>query len=312
MILVTGSLGFDHIMDFPGTFEENILPDKLKTLSVSFLVHTFSKNFGGTAGNIAYTLGLLGQKPSVLASAGKDFGAYRKHLEKTGVDTRRINIVKNDFTGNFFVITDKNDCQIAGFYPGAMSQDTSLAITDSNPKPRFVVIAPTMPRAMTKFARECKSLGIPYLYSPAQQIPRLTREQLLQGLHGAEVVVGSDYEMEFISKKAGVTKRGLAKMAKVVITTLGAKGSLIEREGNAVKVAVAKPKKVVDPTGAGDAYIAGFLTGYAKGLGLVASGQIAATAAVYAIENYGTQAHRFTKREFQARYGQNFGQDVKL
>lgn len=311
MILVTGSFGFDHIMDFPGTFEENILPDKIKTLSVSFLVHTFSKNFGGTAGNIAYTLGLLGQKASVLASAGKDFAAYKKHLEKVGVSTNRINIVKNDFTGNFFVITDKNDCQIAGFYPGAMRQDAKLTIGGSA-RLGFVVVAPTMPEAMTNFARECKALGIPYLYNPAQQIPRLTKEQLQEGLRGAEVVVGSDYEMEFISRKAGVTKEELVKMAKVLITTLGAKGSVIERGGQVFKVGIAKPERVVDPTGAGDAYLAGFLTGYIKGLELTVSGQIAATAAVYAIENYGTQNHKFTKKEFMSRYRQNFGKSIEL
>lgn len=311
MILVTGSLGFDHIMDFPGTFEENILPEELKTLSVSFLVDTLEKSFGGTAGNIAYNLGLLRQEVSILSSAGKDFGSFRKHLEAVGVKTDAINIVEDDSTASFFVITDKNNCQIAGFYPGAMRKDTTLKI-EKKLNPRFVVISPTIPEAMTNFAKQSKRLGIPYLYSPAQQLVRLNKEQLLTGIDGAEVLVVNDYEMELLLNKAGLIREKLGKMVKIIVTTLGDKGSLIEKDGDSVHVAAAKARKVVDPTGAGDGYVAGFLAGYLADMSLKACGQLGGVVAVCSIEQYGTQNHRFTKQELIKRYRQNFKDSIKL
>ncbi|MBI2074514.1 MAG: carbohydrate kinase family protein [Candidatus Levybacteria bacterium] len=309
-IVVTGSLAFDYIMDFPQSFEENILPDKLKTLSVSFLAHNFSKNFGGVAGNIAYNLALLKQQSFILSSAGEnDFETYKKHLEKVEVLTHYINEVRNEFTANMFMITDKNNCQIAGFYPGAMRKDVDLSIEKDTD---FVVIAPTMPDAMNKFVNQTKKLGIPYLYDPAQQIPRITKEQLENGVDGAEILIGNDYELALISKKTGITKEQLLGKNKIVITTLGEKGSLIEKKSEKYNVGVAKPLKIVDPTGAGDAYIAGFLTGYLKNLELKVCGQIGATAAVYAIEQYGTQKHKFTIDEFKKRYVQAFEEMVEL
>lgn len=312
MILVTGSLGFDQIMDFPGTFEEHILPEKLKTLSVSFLVHTLNKNFGGTAGNIAYNLSLLGHKPTVLSSAGKDFSPYKNHLIKCGVNTRFVNVVKNDFTGSFFVITDKNNCQIAGFYDGAMKQDVKLRIKSLARKPEFVVISPTMPAAMTNFAKECKKLGVPYLYSPAQQLVHLNKQQLLEGVYGAEILVVNDYEMQLLLRKTGLKREKLGNLVKVLVTTLGSEGSVIEAHGKRMKVKAAKPKKLVDPTGAGDAYLAGFVTGYLKDFPLKVCGQIGGTVAVYSIEEYGTQNHSFTRAGFLRRYGQNFKDKLKL
>lgn len=312
MILVTGSLGFDHIMDFPGTFEEHILPEKLKTLSVSFLVHTLNKNFGGNAGNIAYNLTLLGNDPIILSSAGKDFAPYKKWFLKNNITTAFINEVRSKYTGNFFVITDKNDCQIAGFYPGAMAQDLKLSIKKIQPKPEFAVISPTMPQAMTRFIRECKNLGISYLFNPAQQLVRLNKEQLMTGVDGAEILMINDYELEVLFRKTGLDRPRLKKMVKVIITTLGNKGSIIETVAGSTKVKAAKPSKVVDPTGAGDAYVAGFLTGYLKGYDLKVCGQMGGTAAVYAIEVYGTQNHKFTKSSFVKRYRQNFKDKLKL
>ncbi|MDO8639740.1 MAG: PfkB family carbohydrate kinase, partial [bacterium] len=150
-ILVTGSLAFDYIMDFPETFEENIIPEKIKTLSVSFLAKNFSKNYGGVAGNIAYNLALLGQKPNILSSCGKmDFETYAKHLKNAGVKTNFINHVENEFSANMFMITDKNNCQIAGFYPGAMSTDEKLLIKKSDGFD-FLIVSPTVPNAMNSF-----------------------------------------------------------------------------------------------------------------------------------------------------------------
>lgn len=308
-VVVTGSLAFDYIMDFPQSFEENILPDKLKTLSVSFLVNNFSKNFGGVAGNIAYNMSLLGQKPLVLASAGEeDFEQYNKHLKKTGAQTNSINLVKKEFSANMFLITDKNNCQIAGFYPGAMSKDETLSLRKL--KPDFVIVAPTVPLAMDNFVKESKKLKIPYLYDPAQQIPRIEALQLIEGIEGADILIGNDYELALIMKKTGFTKKQILQKVNILITTLGEKGSTIETKKETVKVGIVKISKVVDPTGAGDGYIAGFTTGYIKNLDLKICGQMGAATASYAIEKYGTQNHKFTDEQFKKRYKDNFNGEL--
>ena len=305
-IVVTGSLAFDYIMDFPQTFEENILPDKLKTLSVSFLAQNFSKNFGGVAGNISYNLGLLHTPSILLASAGaKDFGQYRTHLRKVGVDVAKANIVKNEFSANMFMITDKKNCQIAGFYPGAMAQDATLSL-DTIKNIDFLVVSPTVPQAMDAFVKEGMKRNIPFLYDPAQQIPRLSKKQLIDGVSNAAVLIGNDYELALIAKKTGLTKKDFLAHNRIVITTLGEKGSIVERGGEKIQVGIAKPKTIVDPTGAGDAYIGGFIKGFMENQPLRTCGQMGATLASFAIETYGTQKHAPSYKAFQSRYKQAF------
>lgn len=305
-ILVTGSLAFDYIMDFPESFEENILPHKLKTLSVSFLAQNFSKNFGGVAGNIAYNLALLKQESMILASAGKkDFSFYEKHLKKINVNTSLINKVNNEFSANMFMITDKNNCQIAGFYPGAMSKDKDLIINSSY-NPDFVIVSPTIPIAMNNFVKQSKKMNVSYLYDPAQQIPRISKEDLIEGITGAEIVIANDYELALIMKKTGFTKNEILKKVKILITTLGKKGSIVETFNKKVLVGIAKSTKIIDPTGAGDAYIAGFVYGYLKKYNFKVCGELGATLSSFAIEKYGTQNHTFNIEQFKKRYQQSF------
>lgn len=312
-IAVTGSLAYDYIMDYPQTFEENILPHKLKTLSVSFLVENFSKNFGGVAGNIAYNLSLLGLEPILLASVGeKDFDVYRLHLLENGIIVNHINIVENEFSANVFIMTDKNNCQIAGFYPGASRMDHTLKIPKIQKKPSFAVIGPSVPKAVENFVKQAKQLNIPYLFGPAQQIPGLTATQIKNGVDGAEIVIGNDYELSLIAKKTGLSKSKILKNSKVIVTTLGERGSLIETKNKSYKVGVAAPKKIVDPTGAGDGFIAGFLAGYLNKLSLDKCAALGATVATYAIENYGTQKHSFTIEELKKRYKQAFKEVLEL
>lgn len=314
-VLVTGSLAFDHIMDFPGTFEEHILPHKLKTLSVSFHLQNLNKNFGGVAGNIAYNLALLEKTPIILASSGKkDFDTYAKHLQKAGIDTEFITRIKNEFTANAFLITDKNNCQIAGFYAGALSKDSKLKIEPIHrtQKIDFLVIGPTEPSAMNNFVLEAKKLGIPYLYDPAQQTTQVKKDNLINGISSAEILICNDYELALILKKTKLTKNEILKKVKILITTLGEKGSLIETENKTSVVGIVKPKKIVDPTGAGDAYIAGFLAGYVRKNPLHICGQMGATLATYAIENYGTQKHKFTIEQFKGRYKETFGENLNI
>lgn len=304
-IAVTGSLAFDYIMDFPESFEENIMPEKLKTLSVSFLAKNFTKNFGGVAGNIAYTLSLLKQNPIIVASGGgNDFDPYTAHLRENNVDDSSIHIVMNEFTANMFMITDKNNCQIAGFYPGAMANDQNVKL--SSIQADFAVIAPTVPEAMDNFITEAQKLQIPYLFNPAQQIPRLSSDSLKKGIEKATILIGNDYEISLIQKKTGLTIDAIRKKVDILVTTLGEKGSHIEQNGKKITVGIAKPKQIVDPTGAGDAYIGGFLAGYLGELPLKECGEMGATAASFAIENYGTQRHSFSRSEFDARHNKAF------
>lgn len=312
-IVVTGSLAYDHIMDFPGLYEENILPHKIKTLSVSFLLDTFNKNFGGVAGNIAYNLSLLHVSPIVLACAGKeDFSPYKKHLSKKNVQLEYAPEIQDAFTANAFMMTDRNNCQIAAFYPGAMAQDKDLSIISVLKKQPIdlMVVSPTMTEAMDKFVKEAKEKKVPYVYVPAQQLPRISDTELKNGIDGAYILIANDYEMSLIEKKTGLTHQEILKKVEIVVTTLGAKGSCIEKGKEKIKVGVAPIEKLVDPTGAGDAYIAGFLAGLTSDQSLRTCGQMGALLASFAVEQYGTQKHDFTKGEFEKRYKEAFGEGL--
>ncbi len=312
MILVTGSLAFDYIMNFPGKFVDHILPDKIHILNLSFLLETLRKEKGGTAGNISYNLGLLKTNVSVLATAGEDFKDYGIFLEKSGVDISSIAIAKKESTATAFIITDQNDNQITGFYPGAMSLDKSLKISEIKNRPELVVISPTDPLAMDNFVAECQRFQVPYLFDPGMQLPRLTNEQLLKGIEGAKILITNDYEMNLIKDRLQLTDDQILSLVEIMITTLGEKGSEIKTKTQKLKIKPAKPSKISDPTGAGDAYRAGFLAGYIRGFNLQTCGQMGAVAACYTVEKYGTTTHAFTLFEFCKRYKENFAKDLKL
>ena len=312
-IIVTGSIAFDNIMNFPGQFAEHILPDKIHILNVSFLVNTMKKQRGGTAGNIAYTLGLLGNRPLLFSTAGQDFEGYRQEVEAVGVDTRAVAILPQDFTATCYITTDEVNNQITGFYPGAMARDTELSLYDL---PRealdLLVISPTEPVAMVHFARQAGELGVPYVYAPGQQIIRLSGAELTEGIEGARVVIANDYEYEMIRNKTGLTARDMQGHDRIVFTTKGEHGSIIQTREDTITVPVAPARAVVDPTGAGDAYCAGVVYGLQHGFDLGRAGRIAALAATYAIESYGTQAHHYSRDEFAARYAESFGEEITL
>lgn len=311
-IVVTGSLAFDLIMDFPGNFSDHIDPTKLHILNLSFLVETLKKEKGGTAGNIAYNLALLGTKPAILGVAGEDFESYSSFLSNVGVDTSNIKIIKDQVTSQAFIVTDKKDNQITAFYPGAMKEASGLNLARLNKKPNLVVISPNHPKAMINFVKQSNELKIPYMFDPGMQLPRLSDQDLLPGVKEAEILIGNDYEMGLLAEKCRVQSAKLVKLAKIVITTLGERGSLIQTGDQSIDIKPAKPEKVLDPTGAGDAYRAGFLSGFIKGLDLKTCGQIGSVAACYAIEKYGTTNHVFTISEFCQRYKENFGKNIYL
>lgn len=311
-ILVTGSLAYDLIMDFPGNFADNIDPTKLHILNLSFLVNKLKKERGGTAGNIAYGLALLKNKVAILGAVGEDFTDYASFLELAGVNTSGIKVIKEESTAQAFMITDKKDNQLSAFYPGAMNKNASLGIISFKSKPTMVIISPNHPKAMVKIAKECQKLKIPYMYDPGMQLPSLKDEELKQGITGARILIGNDYEIGLIKSRLKLDSQDLLKQVDILITTLGEKGSLIETENNSIKISPGKPKKVPDPTGAGDAYRAGFLAGYTRGFDLKTCGQMGSIASCFAVEKYGTTNHTFTTAQFCKRYKQTFKSTLKL
>ncbi|HEU5101151.1 MAG TPA: carbohydrate kinase family protein [Roseiflexaceae bacterium] len=310
-IVVTGSLAYDYIMNFPGYFKDHILPDKVHMLTVSFLVDSMRRMRGGVAGNIAYTLALLGERPLVVATAGQDFGEYRAWMEHQGIDASGIKLIEDEFTASCFINTDKSNNQIVAFYTGAMAQSKHLSLLDFGLGPDdLVVISPTDPDAMSRYAEECRTHGIPFLFDPGKQTPRLDGEQILAGLTGASVLVGNDYEFAMMAQKTGRGEAELITSAPLTVITRGEQGSTLytsQTNGQGLHIPVAPIGDVVDPTGAGDAYLGGLVFGLARRFPLAVTGRVAALAAAYAIEQRGCQEHTYTPVDFAERYAAAFG-----
>jgi adenosine kinase len=312
-IFVTGSIAYDYIMVFPGKFRDHILADKMHVLSVSFLVDTLTRRRGGTGANIAYNLALLGEKPVLVGTVGEDFEDYRKGLEGLGVDASGARVIAGEHTASCFINTDLEDNQITAFYPGAMSKASTVSPKDLGATPAdLVVIAPNDPAAMARYAAECTVAKIPYLYDPSMQLPRMDKAELEEGCKGAKVLAGNDYEFGMMAEKLGVSESDLRGRVPITVMTLGEKGALITVEGNEYEIPSARPEKVVDPTGAGDAFRSGFVAGMARGLSWPAVGRMASLTAAYAIEHPGTQEHAYSLDAFLARYRSNFGPDEEV
>jgi adenosine kinase len=315
-IVVTGSLAYDYIMNFPGYFKDHILPDKVHMLSVSFLVDSMRRMRGGVAGNIAYTLALLGERPLVAATAGQDFGEYRDWMEHQGIDTAGIKLIDDEFTASCFINTDKSNNQIVAFYTGAMAQSKHLSLLGLGLGAHdLVVISPTDPEAMSRYAEECRTHGIPFLFDPGKQTPRLDGEQILAGLTGASVLVGNDYEFGMMAQKTGKSEAELIASAPLTVVTRGEQGSTLytsQTNGQGLHIPVAPIADVVDPTGAGDAYLGGLVFGLARRFPLEIIGRVAALAAAYAIEHRGCQEHTYTPVAFAERYATAFGAAAEI
>ncbi|MDO8573607.1 MAG: carbohydrate kinase family protein [Candidatus Daviesbacteria bacterium] len=309
MITVTGSLAFDHIMDFPGLFADHIMPDKIHQINLSFLVNTLKKQRGGTAGNIAYNLALLKNPVAILGIAGPDFSEYGKFLQQAGVDTSQIKI-SEDSTSSAYIMTDKADNQITAFHPGAMNEAPSLSL--DNIKTDLAVISPNNPEAMVKFTKQCQDKSIKYMLDPGMQLPSLSSDDLKNMVKDADILIGNDYEIALLRDKIQETSDKLLENVGILITTLGEKGSTIQTKDQNLQINAGKVIQAVDPTGAGDAYRAGFLTGFLKSLDLKTCGQMGSAAACYAVEKYGTTSHTFTVEGFCKRYKENFGEELKV
>jgi len=312
-IICTGSIAFDYLMSFPGYFKDHIIPEKLDSISLSFLVDSMVRQRGGTAPNIAFTLALLGATPKLMGTVGEDFGDYRTWLEKQGVDTGLVRTISGVFTASFFANTDLSNNQIASFYTGAMAyaKELTLHTLDKN-EIDMVVISPNDPEAMRKYSEECRSLNIPYLYDPGQQVVRSSPEEIRDGILNAESLFINEYEFELIQKHTKMSSQEICHAVEYVVVTCGECGSDIWVKDDYFHIPSVSPRKTADPTGVGDAFRGGFLRGKCLDLDWQTCGQMGALAATYCLEKRGTQNHRYTRIEFVQRYRQNFDDNGTL
>jgi adenosine kinase len=301
-IIISGSLAYDRIMDFPGYFADHILPEKIHILNVAFTVSGMKEKFGGTAGNIAYALSLMGDRPEISATIGSDYHRYLDWLGKNGLSTEGIKIISEEFTAGAYITTDMSDNQITGFNPGSMKFSSCLNFEELDPGDTFMIISPGNLGDMVSYSQACKAKGIDYIFDPGQSIPMLSAEEMRQSIEGCRIMISNDYELELIMNKTGLNKEGLLKLAGAIIVTLGESGSRVTTQNGETTIPAAKAKKVEDPTGAGDSYRGGLISGLIRGMDIEEAARIGSVCASFTVECYGTQEYRFSKEEFDERY----------
>jgi adenosine kinase len=292
-IAVTGSIATDHLMRFPGRFSEQLLAEHLQKVSLSFLVDDLVVHRGGVAGNMAYAIGVLGGDAALVGAAGVDFTDYREWLESAGVNCANVLISDTQHTARFVCTTDLDMAQIASFYPGAMSLARNIKLADlvsAAGKPELVIVGANDPEAMYAHTDECRSLGLAFAADPSQQLARLSGEEIRRLVDGATYLFSNDYEWDLMLSKTGWTEADVLAQVGLRVTTLGAKGvDIIGADGTNIHVGVVPETAQVDPTGVGDAFRAGFLTGRGAGLDLERSAQLGSLVAVLVLETTGTQ-----------------------
>ncbi len=300
-IVVSGSLAYDRIMSFQGYFSDHILPDKLHVLNVCFQVNGMKEKYGGTAGNIAYSLALLGEKPVISATIGQDYARYFKWFEEHGISTEKIKIIDQEFTAGAYITTDLADNQITGFNPGAMQYPAGFDFEDLKPQDTLAIISPGNMDDMINYPAACRQKNIPYIFDPGQSIPVWDAKELVRAIEGSMILIVNDYEFELIVDKTGLKKERLLGITGAIITTLGEEGSQVFTAEREIKIRPAKNRQVSDPTGAGDAYRGGLLCGLSRGLDIEQSAKMGSVCASFAVECYGTQEYSYTPDEFNER-----------
>ena len=300
-IFVSGSMAYDRIMDFPGRFSDHIMPDKIHSLNVSFMVNGLAERPGGTAGNIAYALSLLGERPTILATIGHDRHRYFEWLESSGISREAIRIIEDQPTASAYITTDLGDNQITAFNPGAMTQPSGYSLMECDPADTIAIIAPGNLEDMRVYSQACRTRGIPYIFDPGQSLPAWVPDGLRACIQGARLLIANDYEMSLITRMTGLERSDLLRMAEAIIVTRGGEGSTVHTAEGEVVIPVARARRVADPTGAGDAYRGGLIKGMVDGKGLREAALMGSVCASFAVEVQGTQEYRFTTEEFSER-----------
>jgi adenosine kinase len=304
--LICGSVAYDTIMVFQDRFKNHILPDQIHILNVSFLVPDMRREFGGCAGNIAYSLKMLGGEPLVMATVGEDFGLYASRLDALGIARTHVREVPDSYTAQAFITTDLDDNQITAFHPGAMMQSHLNHVGDAKGV-KVGIVAPDGRDGMIQHAEEFAEGGVPFIFDPGQGLPMFDGADLLRFIDQAAYVTVNDYEAKLVQERTGESVESLARKVKAFVVTRGAEGSLVLENGRRHEIPAVKPEAVVDPTGCGDAYRAGLLYGIVNGLDWQATGRIASLIGALKIARRGAQNHRFTRADLEAKYRENFG-----
>ncbi|MGC9196414.1 MAG: carbohydrate kinase family protein [Syntrophobacteraceae bacterium] len=303
-IFISGSLAYDRIMDFPGRFADHILPDKIHVLNVCFNINGLVEKFGGTAGNIAYSLAVLGEKPLIVSSCGEDFLRYEKWLDQNKLPLAHIKQVRGVLTAGAYITTDLDDNQITAFNPGAMAFEADLPDLDAS---SMVFIGPGNKNDMINLAGKARLAGAPFFFDPGQSLNIWNGEELREAVRGALCFISNDYELSLFLRMTGWKIKDLYDRVEMVITTRGSEGAIMDNGSEKVLIPVVRTEKVLDPTGAGDAFRSGVLKGLSMKLPWDAACRMGATAASFSVEHYGTQEHSFSWAEFCRRYEKNYG-----
>ncbi len=299
-IIISGSMAYDRIMNFPESFAKYLIEGKLDEINVCFMVDGMQENFGGTAGNIAYALKLLGGTPLISATIGLDYQRYFDWLEKNAISTESILLVENEWTAGAYITTDTNNNQITTFNPGAMNYSSKLDITALH-KDDLLIVSPGNIGDMVTYPQQCQEKNIRYIFDPGQALPALQGEDLLNSIDGCWMLMVNDYEMELIVQKTAQARENIINRAGNCVITRGDQGSTLYEGKTTTTIPAAKASRVLDPTGAGDAYRGGLLYGISRGESLPASCYIGSVCASFAVACNGTQKFTFDSAEFEAR-----------
>ena len=306
-ILVSGSLAIDRIMTFPGRFGDHIMPDRLHQINLSFTVDGFNAYFGGTAGNIAYSLAMLGQTPRLIAAIGHDYRDYFTRLADNGIPTDDVRIVDEEATASAFIVTDLSDNQITGFNPGAMKHAAGFDFAQVDAADAINIVSPGNLTDMANFTADAAQAGIYTIFDPGQSLPAWDAEGLTECIRNSDLLIANDYEMALIMERTGLDESGLLELTGALVTTLGEQGTRIATADGQVTVPCVPTDNVVDPTGAGDAFRGGFILGLTRQEGLERAAQIGSACAHFVIQQPGTQEYRYTMAELEAALAQAYG-----
>jgi adenosine kinase len=307
--LICGSLAYDTLMVFKDQFKNHILPDKVHMLNVAFFVPEMRKEFGGVAGNISYNLNMLGGKPLPFAAVGSDFVPYRERFEKLGISLKHVLQLDDCYTAQAYITTDLDNNQITAFHPGAMMRSNEQHVRDVIQSAGITlgIVAPDSRDAMLQHANEFAEAGVPFIFDPGQALPLFNGEEFKHFIERAQYVCANDYESSLLSERTGWSPKQIADRVEAYIITRGGEGSTVITKSGEMHIPCAKPIRIVEPTGCGDAFRAGLIFGLMKGMDLATSGRIASLAGTIKIEHGGPQNHVYTQDEFAERFYTAFG-----
>lgn len=311
-IFVSGSIAYDYIMKYQGAFSETLLREHLEDINIAFTARDKILHYGGCGGNIAYSLSLLDVNPLLYGVVGSDFVDYEKKLKKNKISIKHIGKSTKEFTATAYVLTDEKENQITFFAPGAMeSMNDEIELNEVDLLDiEVAILSPDVCKRTVKLAHILKEAEIPYIFDPGQMTPAFNLDDLKFLLNSAFGFIANHYEVELLCNRLNINTDDIVNSVPIFIETMGDKGSILRKGSETHHIPIAKPEKIEDPTGCGDAFRAGLLFGIMKGYDHIKACKVGALTATYVIENSGTQSHSFKLKEFAKRFEENFGENL--